>query len=207
MSRRSYFAYYERHDLDHYDEDHPVSTMRAFVTRNNLEHVIDTSAQHRMNFIKRSPTGGNYSAEGTYGDRMYPLEFRWTMFADKVPSLYVRADFTTLDDDEPLDVLIRCIPASAREGDKSVPSLFELTGTTTGGTTLSIEEFLTPADYDQEGLSFALTDSLVAFDSDEGGTFVRPTISLMRLEVFFTETANISESVHAMTRLYLRESA
>lgn len=50
----------ERIDPDSMAADNPVSTARAWICRNNLAHLTDQYAQHRINWVAYGPDSGGY---------------------------------------------------------------------------------------------------------------------------------------------------
>lgn len=63
MTQSSYSGYVLRTPATAFSDDEPVSSYRAWENRQNLLHLTDESAQHRINWV--SPDASGYGIEAT----------------------------------------------------------------------------------------------------------------------------------------------
>lgn len=211
MSKTSYLGYYERQDLDHLDNDCSVDTLRSWLAAQNTQHLIDSASQHRMNAVREAPSPFScFTLTGIYSPTIYSQKVAWTWFADRPAGCAIKLTASTNDTNDPLFVRVRFVPAHTPLGDLTVPSFFDLTSDTTGGTTLSIDTYFAAADFDIDAVAFAeasLLHNYYRVAVDEGGDLFEVVLPRMRLEVLMTQTSNVSETVHRLTQIFLRESA
>ena len=62
MSGRSYFKRIERMDPDAMGADEPVSAYKAWATRSNVQHLVDSASQYRVNLVAGAGSGGIIAA-------------------------------------------------------------------------------------------------------------------------------------------------
>lgn len=195
---RTYFRRIVRQPEECYDDGEPVSTLRAFVMRNNAQFLLEQQCQHRINFVQpngnpETPLGqytfvvDNTAASALFLTRYWNQPFHHTWLQpDRPVSLDILVNALSGDTDGSLSIEAKIVPASTPPNDPSIPGVWSATASTTSvDTQITIDTqvaFTSPVD--QAGIFF--TQQVLESDN-----FYRtPRFALMRFELAMTVAAD-----------------
>jgi hypothetical protein len=201
MSYQSNYGYIIRIPDSSFEAYRGVDTLRAYLLRNNIQHIVDESPQVRVNFMSSgngdSFAGALNSADGT---RIWHATFpqTWTR-QDRPTNLEVRV--ATQANNAGLDFRARVVPASYSIGDLSAPALFDETASSSGSGAEWLIELFT--DFDANGIPAGLADSVWADYLINEGDIAQVRIAEMRLEV--TVPAGNGDAANQVVGVSVRE--
>jgi hypothetical protein len=198
-----------RVDPESYEFGAPVSAYRALAMRSNLQFLIDSFPQHRINLVAGSTVFESLpdtyfvsrvgAGEFTY---KWAQEFEWTWLRGDYPTgldIVVAAKVGAEGVDD-LTAVARIVPVFAPYYDPTYPAIWTATDVTTGAnTTVVIEEQIFP-----EVAPVNQSDQVVVHGVEEDGFFVAPRTFNARLEIELTIPA---DDTGFLTEVLVREFA
>lgn len=179
-------------DDNSFDDDCSVSTYRAWVTRNNLQHIVDMCPQHRINWT--STAYGNYDAmlfdeydeDQSSGWIHYSMPFVHTWIEPAMPTGLDIRICGRVESGGTLTVLTRVVPhfPGSTIFDTSVDSWWEGLGTTTNTTSTElVSDIFYPDGETVGGVQKRFTPAMHQFNIQESGINKAVQVPMSRLDV------------------------
>jgi len=201
VTQSSYKGYFERMDAESFSTDDPVTAGRADILRDNLLHLIDESAQHRINWVRdlgvtnpslRMNEVGVGNDKASWAQN-FPLTWYRPYQPANIDYLIKFAGDSSFD----ADVTVRIVPhfkpgtlIPYTVGANGMPTLYSTTTTeavTTGTTTLESQVFFTSTDARVHGPAL---DVGKLFEYYEDTARALPQLFMVRLELLFDTSAS-----------------
>lgn len=187
----SYLGFVERTDMDIIRDAQPVSAYRGWVTRNNMQALIEQSPQHLINWMGGpAPQADTFlmypSVHAELGDAgtsvTWCQEFVHTWLSSSRVANFDLRVFAIAQEEIPIvmDVEPRIVAASFAVGDAAAPAIFFTPGATTNQP--NGEEAIT----EQVFVTTVPTVELSPFGILEDGAVNEAQVAIMRLEIKLT---------------------
>jgi len=212
----SYLGHYERFADDSFADDQPVSAGRAFLLKNNVQHLLDQAPQHRLNlFCAANGVGSTRirlaTDEFIVGARSFPFFHTW--YSPSEPTgldVKLVLGFTGLvTGTARLRIMpdnFRGFPYATSIGRSSAPTLLDQVETLTATSNWIYDTEGDPLIFDA-AQARAVSEALYAFNSAQVEGSKRPTcyVYQMRVEVTVDVESVDPAQEAAILQLYVRE--
>jgi hypothetical protein len=194
--------YFLRDSVVTMDDDAPVSALRTWTMRQNLQHLIDMSPQHRVNWTGASAQNGAFVFVSTQDDpRIYSALFPHTWINRRFPcGLDIQICGKTASGT--LSVDARLVPHVLGSGVLDVVNdpYWTATGTTTSTTSAQIVSSMY-----YPGVDTPKRAGWRSYTVIEDGKAKSVKVCMSRLDITVTRTGGNSTDPAGLTRVSVRE--
>lgn len=202
MSGQRALGYLLRVDSDAMDTDCPVSVYPGYVLQNNVQHLVDMSPQHRINWSGFDHDDGYVIEMDDDEERVLSIPFVHTWVDTRWPCGLEVIAYGKTDSSGTFHVKARVVPdvPGLSPFDNGVTPYFEDSGSTTSPTSV---ELINGIYY--PGTTPEPFGGWRVFSTLENGLAANAIVAMSRLELRVWVTSGSGSSNSGITRLSVRE--
>ncbi len=184
------------------DDDQPVSTYRAWETQQNLQHLIDMYAQHRINWTNTGNDDAHMFTTNVGETRYWSRPFLHTWLDPRWPcGLDIHIVGSVSGTGSPsVAVSARIVPVTIGLKEEIPDPYWSGTGTITTTSSDVIDEIFYP------GTTVQTRAGWRTFNIRDGsGNALSTIVCLSRLDLAMTVTGGLSSYTYGLTKVLVRE--